>query len=858
MEALFSKNEIEEKIKELSREQVIFFTWRSALRILPFLVVKGNFNYWNKKNRLKYLYIVLYCFDVAAYAAHSKSVVSAYAADDAANAANTVSSDTLPICPALAALAASLAANSITDAYVAASKTALISFRSSVNAFNATKADEFYRDIINDIEVLKQGGGSLDTQSYGKVWNNFIQALENEDCDYWAKLITKFFQDGYVKDKEALKLRLSVPQTIRDKGAAEVAKYLIELEKGTTRLNEARIVILGDKGAGKTCIARKLIDPKAPMTLPEESTPGVDNLLWELEKENMNVHIWDFAGHTVTHAVHKFFLAERCLYLLLYDGRSEQTNRLEYWLNHMKNYGGASEAIILVNKRDNHTPKIPVNTLKKEYPIKEVFFFNLKDDQKELKKFREYVADYILHNPSWNVENFPKNYDAVKTELEQLLKHGMEKGELENEFIPIEKFKELARQNDIDNEEDLLSHLHVLGISLWYKDLEKYNALVLNPEWISQGVYQIINYVHETKQYQVSLKDFKLVFAKNGSRYPESKYEFLFELMKHYELAYETNCDKCLVIPHLLEEDQPALLPEFPLGEGLMLRYKSDSDLPPDTISRFIVRHNGQIKKPEIHNAWRFGVILEDGKGSIALVREKDRVITVSVKGNEKTNFINELRSTLNEIFDSYKSQKPDLEYRVERFGDRVHEVDEKKPIWLQDSKVLNHYQRNKPFYDDITNQEIPLAQTVHIYKIERGNVISGSGSINDIDNSVHQTFNFQDCNLNLQGSLSDLSQRLIEKGEAEEAKELQSAANLLKEAEDCSDPKELKRKGVAKRLESIVNELNDEESTLHKTVKGIKKGISIAQDIAAGYNSIAQWAGLPQVPKPFLKKEEK
>jgi len=43
---------------------------------------------------------------------------------------------------------------------------------------------------------------------------------------------------------------------------------------------------------------------------------------------------------------------------------------------------------------------------------------------------------------------------------------------------------------------------------------------------------------------------------------------------------------------------------------------------------------------------------------------------------------------------------------------------------------------------------------------------------------------------------------------------------------------------------------------TLHKIVKGIKNGIGIAQDIAEGYNSIAQWAGLPQVSKPFLKKD--
>jgi hypothetical protein len=51
------------------------------------------------------------------------------------------------------------------------------------------------------------------------------------------------------------------------------------------------------------------------------------------------------------------------------------------------------------------------------------------------------------------------------------------------------------------------------------------------------------------------------------------------------------------------------------------------------------------------------------------------------------------------------------------------------------------------------------------------------------------------------------------------------------------------------------VDDLGDEDSTLHKTVKGIKSGIGIAQDIAKAYNDIGQWLGMPQVPKPFLKK---
>ena len=54
-----------------------------------------------------------------------------------------------------------------------------------------------------------------------------------------------------------------------------------------------------------------------------------------------------------------------------------------------------------------------------------------------------------------------------------------------------------------------------------------------------------------------------------------------------------------------------------------------------------------------------------------------------------------------------------------------------------------------------------------------------------------------------------------------------------------------------------LIENLGDEDSKLHKSIEGMKRGVSIAQDVAANYNKVAQWIGWPQVPKPFLKKEE-
>ncbi len=877
------REQVEEKLQKRSPEEVVRFTWRCAVRALPFLGVKGNFDFWKKEDRQKHLQAILYALDIsyalaydaladddayyAAYYAATATYATKAAADDADDAAKATDNayNAYNAYAAKAAAYAAYAAYAADDAKAkakakAAYAKAAYAAYAAAKAAKAAKADDinyFFHLILNELLENKTLGGGDWINWYGPVWENFQKALEDNGCSYWARLYQSIFDNDFKVDMEALQQRLYVPAEIRNKGAAEVGRYLEDLEEqGVERLNEARILILGDKGAGKTCLARRLKDPNAIMTTDEESTPGVDTSVWKLEKENVTVHIWDFAGHTVTHAVHQFFLSERCLYIIVYDGRTEGRNRLEYWLDHMKNYGKYSKALILVNKRDAHAVEVPVNRLKEQYPIIDVCTFSIRDDHEKLESFRQEVAEYINNNPLWNKLQIPANSYKVKYELEKLFNNGDKNGK---ELIKRNEFEAIAEKCQVEKEkiDSLLSDLHDLGISLWYKDISGYNTLVLNPEWISNGVYRIINWANNQRKHCLKLGEFSQVFENDLARYPESQHRFLYELMKKYELAYEEKGKDVLIIPRLLHEDQPANMPQFQIGESLMARYKADQPIMPDSISRFIVKHNEEIKKEaKQYLVWRSGVILEKIKGTIALVRETDdRTITVSVKGPNQTEYLSALRETLNGIFEGYKSKKPELQYRVQRFGEMPEEIEKQDPLWLADQKIFNHFQDNIPYYDDKTRQQINLTYTVNNYHVNAQTLLVGPGS-QYLDQSTHNTFNFKDCNVSLQGNLNDLARQLNKSGKTEEAKELKEAAELLAEAEECTKPAELKKKGIAAGLQRFAEKLGDEKSSLCKTIKGIEKGINIAQDIAKGYNNIAQWAGLPQVPNVFLKKE--
>jgi GTPase SAR1 family protein len=875
------KNEIEKELVVLTVTQILRFAWIVAVRALPFIGYKGSFNFWKASERKKHLYALFHALDVNAAILlrtdnsifDSSTIQSAIReARNAVEAAvqavvepdiafNAIRSNLASTTAARIGYSRADYASAAVLAAVATDFFAAAILDCGVHSDGNRKKKEILAVIHNDLHCVKEQKTFENHANdlYGEIWNKFQQALKDEAFEYWGKLYADIFCNSFVLDQDKLKQRLNVPKEIKDQGAFAVSRYLEDLEKqGALNINESRIIILGEKGAGKTCIARKLVNPDSAMTTEDESTAGVNTLYWKIgsdtANETINARIWDFAGHTVTHAVHQFFLSERCLYIIVYDGRSEARNRLEYWLDHMKNYGGESNALILVNKRDYHSVDIPVNSLKEQYNILDIAEFSLRDDINSLVEFRNRVALYIKNNPSWSNQKIPKNYYLVKDELETLFSKSENKT---TELIPKDQFISIAQKHSITDTDQLLQDLHALGISLWYRDMEKYATLVLNPEWISDGVYKIINWVNNAKKHTISLGEFSAVFNTCLERYPIDKHEFLFDLMKHYELAYEIKCEKRLVIPHLLKEDRPAQLPEFQLGEGLLLRYRTEQPLPPNTISRFIVRHNEQIHcENNEYRVWRYGVVLHDGNGSIALVREEKQMISVSVKGAAKTEYISTLRDTLNDIFSSYKSKKPDLEYRIQRFGEIPEYIEEQNPIWLPDRKIFNHALDNQPYYEDITRQNIPMAHTVNIYNIKAENLMQGGTGNYFLNDQSVTTFNFYDCNIGLQSNLNDLAQLLKENGNTEEAKELENTSKALEQIEQCENKDEVKKKGIANRLKRIIDEFSDEKSTLNKTVKGIKNGISIAQAIGKGYNDIAQWVGLPQVPKPFLGKK--
>ena len=140
---------------------------------------------------------------------------------------------------------------------------------------------------------------------------------------------------------------------------------------------------MGEGGAGKTSLARKLQDEGYVLKPDEASTEGIDVIRWEFPQTPQTkdqaflVNIWDFGGQEIYHATHQFFLTKRSLYALVADTRRDDTD-FYYWLKAVELLSDNSPVLIVKNERDERPFEINERQLKGEFGnLKKVLATNL-------------------------------------------------------------------------------------------------------------------------------------------------------------------------------------------------------------------------------------------------------------------------------------------------------------------------------------------------------------------------------------------------------------------------------------------------------------------------------------------------
>ncbi|QWR78579.1 COR domain-containing protein [Candidatus Magnetomonas plexicatena] len=429
------------------------------------------------------------------------------------------------------------------------------------------------------------------------------------------------------------------------------------------KIYEAKLLIVGQGGVGKTSIVRRLIDNTFSDT--DYPTMGIEVKQMTLKHQDLpelKLNVWDFGGQEIYHATHQFFLTKRSVYMLVWDARQEdEYGRLEHWLNVIRVFGEDSPVILVINKCEQYPGDINLKDLKEKFPgiIKGFYCISCKtpgkghDSFDKLKADIAKIASELPHMGSVWLEPWIKIREKFENDPQT--------------HIPYGQFHSLCVEQNIDEKEETLldDYLHDLGVFLHFKDdIILQNTIIIKPSWVTNAVYKVVSsravLEREGILYETDLPD----IWKDG--YPHETYGTLLSLMKNFELSFSIEGTRNHVIASALALDSIDI--EYNLRDSSKVIYDYNF-LPKTIIPRLIVRAHDMItRRNGKYLCWRTGVILErvtDGIETRAYIKAypNDKKLEIVVNGKNKLEFFTIIRNHLENIHKITK--KLDVELKI-------------------------------------------------------------------------------------------------------------------------------------------------------------------------------------------------
>jgi internalin A len=433
-------------------------------------------------------------------------------------------------------------------------------------------------------------------------------------------------------------------------GTQAILEYYSRTREGRRPLNEAKLVLVGFGGVGKTSVVKRLIDDCFEPR--ERITDGIAISDWTMPvgDSEVEVHVWDFGGQEIMHATHQFFLTHRSLYLVVLNGREGREDAdAEYWLNLTASFGGDSPVIVVLNKIREHPFEVNRTTLRQKFPmVRDVVATDCADPPEGRQKLLDAIRREIDALPGLR-DAFPAAWFAIKERLSSMPEN----------YLTFDRYRAVCAESGVTDHEDqnrLAEVLHRLGVALNYReDTRLYDLNVLNPRWVTEGVYKILNHpsVAERKG-ELGLRD--VVGMLDPSSYPPERHSFLLELMRKFELCFRfPDEDDRYLIPQLLPKEQPGEADRFDPAACLCFEYHYPTLLPEGLLPRFIVR--SYVLSSE-EPRWRSGVILRfEGHRALVVGDPVERKVRVRISGAQagRRRLLAVVRTDLDRIHAGYK-----------------------------------------------------------------------------------------------------------------------------------------------------------------------------------------------------------
>lgn len=488
-----------------------------------------------------------------------------------------------------------------------------------------------------------------------------------------SELGLRFWIDGLVLDKDVIDLRdatLSTqPISIFREGREVIREYY---DAPKTAVRESKVIFLGDGGAGKTHTMKRILAKGDDTGLETDTTLGIaiqPYVAHEGEADEFKINFWDFGGQENMHAMHRCFLTERTLYVVVISNRWNLDQQARYWLDNIRSFAPKSPVILALNQWEGIREfGLDTNRLQKDYPnlLPPVVYTAKGGSREQFASLTECIVNEAEKLDSCAME-LPEDWAAILQELRQMA--AQEVGKDFKGHIDRSDYLALCEKHGLGGGEKeavrtwLLEWLNDLGVCFSYHrdkhtraELDSYK--VLSPKWLTSAIYILLNHAdltvdngcvthseirktlkHPWEEEDLERKD-QCDYILPNVKYSSQECGYILQVMRKFGLSYQVEGKEMEFIPALCSGNMPEDL--HPTGYAGRISYEFRySFLPDSVVQRLMVRLSEEKRFPKLWNrGFRMDsteeglVTVVDGGGS----NDKLRIDIYSTKNNTGQN----------------------------------------------------------------------------------------------------------------------------------------------------------------------------------------------------------------------------
>jgi internalin A len=599
-----------------------------------------------------------------------------------------------------------------------------VSDLSPLKELKSLRGLSFHSNRVSDLSPLKELKSLSDLNFSGNQVSDLLPLKELKSLSHLyfnsnqvsdLSPILGVLKDKFIHIETEGNPFIKPPIEFVEKGNKSIVQWFEDLARsgGTLPLNECKVIFLGEGSVGKTSLMKRIAFDKFDEN--EKMTHGINKIGWSNGivnevGEKIRVNLWDFGGQDIQHSLHQFFLANRVVYILVLNPRTD--SRLSYWLDQIYSQGAESQVFVVFNWRDEGDKQINIDAIideaKKKYQnLIGPYLLSCKTGE-GLEAFVDKLKKKILQREDISAQ-YPNNWFDIKQKLENEVS-------LEKHYVELSQYSIWCNEleySDVVRQKELLKELDRIGSIVFFDEpiLEKLH--VLNPEWITTGAYAIMTSEITSKNHgHITLNDLKEIFSSpktifsNSEKsilYAEPQFDFILALMIKFSLCAR----------HSSEGENHYLIPSALAGSGKDFtefksnakeyRFQFDTMYEMIVIHRFIARNLHRVIGDDF---WQSGIrIKHEISNTEALVEtnQYEKTIYCWIKGENIRALWESIRTEMFHILKGYNNLKLEEQVAYED-GGKIH--------YLSYSKLMRTYSRGITLveYDmdtDISNLNI-------------------------------------------------------------------------------------------------------------------------------------------------------